>query len=366
MDHAVPGRLCSRMIGRGMRAVTISPGSVRLEDLPAPGGALAPGEALVRVTGCGVCRTDVELAAGCALPPGVGYPLRPGHEVAGIVQAIGPAEDPSLSTGEGPLPEVGDVVVVHPILNCRACAACLGGNDNLCSRGQVLGLHRPGGMAEFLVWPLRRMVRTTLADSASAAILADAVATAHRAITQAGVTEGGTMVVLGAGGLGTQVLQLAPVLDPTIRLTSVVRSESTANRVAATGVRTLIGIDSAVRELRTINPNGADAVLDFTGEPTAPEQAMRMLRPGGRLVLGSVLDKGLSVNALRLLTRELELVGSSSSTLADLRAVVRLAEEGALDLRTSVSHRLSLDEAEEAIAMVERRDANIVRVVLTA
>lgn len=335
-----------------MRQVEIvGPGRLRMASTAPP--PLPTGWARLRVLACGVCRTDAHLRDGSVLPPGADYPLVPGHEVAAVVEE---------TTGDGPA--VGDFVVAHLLAPCGSCAACGGGQEQRCPSATTLGIQAAGGLAERMIWPADRLVPVPGMDPVSAAILPDAGATAYHALTVAGVPRGGRLCVLGAGGVGTQVLQIARALDPDIRLTAVVRSEATAARLGALDIPAITGLSGAVKALRT--GGQCDAVVDFTGSADAPGTAVRVLRPGGRLVLGSVTPGDLTLGWIApFVSRETSVAGVYCSTLADLRAVVELARSGKLDLSGAVSHRVALADAAEAFALLERRPPGMVRVVVT-
>jgi 2-desacetyl-2-hydroxyethyl bacteriochlorophyllide A dehydrogenase len=338
-----------------MRFLQMDAGAATLREGPEP--ETPPGYARVRVLACGICGTDLHLLRGMVLPPGVEYPIRPGHEVAGIVEAVNAAEAPVA---------VGELAVLHPLATCGRCEACRAGQDQRCEAARVLGLHEPGGLAETVVWPAARMLPANGIAPATAALLADAAATAHHALGLAALPRGGGLCVLGAGGVGTSVLAIARALDPTVRLSAVVRSEATAARVAALGVEVHQGLEDAARTLRR-RSGRMDAVIDFSGDPGAPVQGAALLVRGGCLVLGSVVDQPLGLGASStFMTRELQVVGAYCSSLADLAAVIDLVREGRLDADSWVSHRLPLGEAREALALALERPAGMVRVVVTS
>ena len=337
-----------------MRYLEFDAGAARLRDGPDP--ALHPGFARVRVLACGICATDRELLRGIVLPPGAAYPVRPGHEVAGIVERV--------EGGAGHVRE-GDLAVLHPLAPCGRCAECRDGErEQRCRAIRTLGIQDPGGFAEQVVWPATRMLPANGLDPAAAALLADAAATAHNAVRLAGVPRGGRLCVLGAGGLGTGALAVARALDPDLRLAAVVRSEASAERVEALGVHVQRGLDGAARDLRRMTGR-MDAVIDFSGRPEAPAEGVALLRRGGRLVLGSLVDAPLQLGASsNFMARELQVVGAYASALEDLVAVIELARDGRLDAGAWVSHRVALADFERALALAEDRPDGIVRVVV--
>ncbi|HLH69818.1 MAG TPA: alcohol dehydrogenase catalytic domain-containing protein [Candidatus Dormibacteraeota bacterium] len=337
-----------------MRYVEISPGEVILrQGAPLP---LSPGHARVRVAACGVCGSDLHLVQGMVLPRGAAYPVRPGHEVAGTVIELSPDVE-GLALGER--------VVLHPLDVCGDCVACRQGREERCRRGRVLGLQAAGGMADEVVWPARRLVPVGEVPFDLAAVLADAVATAHHALRLADPPPGGRLCVIGAGGVGSHVVQLARVLRPDLRVGAVVRSPTSARRLEAMGATVAVGLEGAAARLKD-EVGRFDAVVDFSGTASAPAEGLAMLEAGGRLVLGSIVDEPirLETTITGIVTRELEVVGCYISTLEDLRRVVDLARSGRLDLTASVSCRLPLERVEEAVRLLQRRPPGLVRVVL--
>jgi propanol-preferring alcohol dehydrogenase len=201
-------------------------------------------------------------------------------------------------------------------------------------------------------------------DPAAASLLADAAATAHNAIGLAGLPTGGSLCVFGAGGLGTGVLAVARALDPEVRLAAVVRSEASAERLEALGIEVHCGLEGAARELRR-KVGRMDAVIDFSGQVEAPAEGVSLLRRGGRLVLGSVVDAPLTLGgSSAFMAHELQVRGAYVSNLADLAAVIELACDGRLDPGTWVTHRLPLVRFEEALALAQDRPDGTVRVVV--
>jgi NAD+-dependent secondary alcohol dehydrogenase Adh1 len=340
--------------GSDVRYIEISPGEVRLQHGDRPD--LPPGWARVRVNASAVCGTDIHMFEGMDLPPGVEYPVRPGHEVAGTVIEVNGHPTPVA---------VNSPVVLHPLAPCGICVACVDGREQQCPDSRILGVDTPGGLADEVVWPADRLVPVPGIEPFIAALLPDAVATAWHAYRATGLSQGGSLIVLGAGGVGTHLLQLCKVVNPTASILAVVRSESTANRVRALGIDCLVGLEGAARVVRK-RVGEVDAVADFTGSSAAPAEGIRMLRRGGRLVLGSIVDEAthLGITTTAAVTRELQMVGSFASTIEDLHAVARLTADGALDLHASASLRMALDEADEAFRIVQRRPPGHIRLVL--
>ncbi|MGI5131031.1 alcohol dehydrogenase catalytic domain-containing protein [Pseudonocardia sp. CA-107938] len=344
------------------RFVTVSPGSVALAREPS--GARRPGPDDVRATvlACGICGTDLHLWHGMRLPPGAAYPVRPGHEVCGRVLEVGSAVGRGV---DADAPRVGDLVVLHPVASCGVCPLCAQGRDQLCQQGRILGIHEPGGLADEVIWPASRTVVVDGIAPTAAAVLADAVATAYRAVRIADIAPEAVVCVLGAGGVGTHVLELMRALTPRATLVGVTGTERSAERLHSAGFDAVVAGDDLVKRLRASH-GSFDTVVEFSGAPAAPAQAVRLLRPGGTLLFGSVVDGPLALGpAVALQSRELVVRGVYSSSLADLRDVVDLASAGRIDLSGSVTHTVSLDDAPDAFRTLDARPAGLVRMVVT-
>lgn len=335
-------------------SAVISPGQLSLANLPKE--PRAPGWTRLKVLACGICGTDLHLLHGMKMPAGADYPVHPGHEVAALVIEADP--------GRGPQP--GAKVVVHPLLPCGKCDDCKSGREHYCTFGEMLGVHRAGGLAEEMLWPSDRLVPIGDLDPNLAALLPDAVATAYHALQRAKIPKGGRLAVIGSGGVGTNVLQISRALDPDIKAIAVVHSDGTAKRIRDLGFPVVQGLEGAGRALRK-QYGEMDAVIDFSGAEAAASEGVRMLRKGGRLVLGSVRDQKVSIATTYtgLMTREIEIVGSYSNSLSDLQAVTELVLNGKLSLAGLVTHTFPLKDVEKAFDVLEKRPPGMVRVVIT-
>lgn len=257
------------------------------------------------------------------------------------------------------------MVVLHPLSPCGACPACLSGQEQRCPQARVLGIHDPGGMAELVAWPLHRMLPVTGVAAPEAALLTDAVATAHHALRLAALPQKGRLCVIGAGGVGEQVLRLSRSLLPDVVLAAVVRSEASAERVRRLGVAVVAGLDGAAQRLRS-EIGRFDAVIDFSGASGAAGEASRMLSAGGRLIVGSVGDYPfeLATTTSGVATRELQILGCYVSTLSDLRRVVKLVTTGRLELAGAATDIMPLSDALTAFERLRQSKDGVGRLVL--
>lgn len=330
-----------------------------LEELAVP--QPAAGEVLVQVAACGLCASDLHLIDGLTLPPGVHFPLTPGHEVAGAVVALGDGVKGV---------ELGARVAAHPNLPCGRCANCGRALPNLCLAPQVMGYHRPGGYAEYTTVPISGLIhcRSASLPWEQVAIVPDAVSTPYHALhTRGRLRAGEQVVVFGLGGLGAHALLLARHLGAA-RVIAVVRRARAAELARSFGATdtVLVDADNPVRAIRALTGDGADLALDFTGAASSVAAAAACLRPGGRAVLVGMSDDKLALmSVVRFARLEIALLGAYTSTLEEAQTVMDLVASGALDLAQSVTHRYDLEQVNEAFACLRDRDRQPVRVVLT-
>jgi propanol-preferring alcohol dehydrogenase len=309
------------------------PLELRTVPVPEPG----TGEVLVRVRAAGICHSDAHYRAG--LSPMGPLPLTLGHEIAGVVERLGPGATS---------PAVGDRVCLHYVVSCGTCADCAAGREQFCSSYAMLGHHRDGGFAELVTVPARNAVR--LPDAipfAHGAILMCSSATALHALRKARLRPGERVAIFGAGGLGISAVQLARVLGASAVYAVDIRSDS----LAATSRYGAIGVDAAAADpvaairART-GGRGVDVALELVGLPLTMRQALQSLAPLGRAAIVGLSDRPLEIDPYReLLGREAELIGVNDHLLAELPELIEHVRTGALDLSTAVTRTVPLEAA---------------------
>lgn len=322
-------------------------------DPPRPG----PGEVLVRVLACGVCRTDLKIVDGqMPFSARQRLPHVPGHEVAGVV----------TDTGEGVSVPSGQRVVVYNYWGCGRCPYCIAGEENLCDalRGWV-GFTTPGGFQEFLTAPASHVL--PLPDRVSAlqgAAMSCALGTAYRAVlTRGRVQAGETAVVLGTGGVGIHAVQFARAAGARPVAVDVAEAKLRAAREA--GAEEAVLADEAVPRVRAMTAGrGADLVIDCVGSGGTTGVAVALVRKGGRIVqVGYTTEEGHrpALPTDRMALNEVSIIGSRYVTRPELARAIELVARG--QVRPVVSEVLDLHRANDALAMV-RADRAVGRIVL--
>ena len=306
----------------------------------------APGDVRVRVNAAALNRLDLFVADGL---PGVTYtfPHIVGSDGAGVVDSVGPAV-----TGV----RVGDRVMINPGLSCGRCPACRDGEESLCVAFRVLGEHRPGTAAEFVVVPAENLASVPAGMPwHQAAAFSLAALTAWRMLTtRAAVRAGQTVLIWGiGGGVAMAALQAARHLGAR----TIVTSGSDAKLAVARGQGADAAVNHAtgdvVAEVRRLTDGrGADVVVDSVGQARW-QDSLRAMRRGGRLVIcGATTGPMIALDLRRLFWHQWSILGSTLGSRREYAEVVALAHEGRL--WPLVDRTVPLEDGPEALARLQR------------
>lgn len=324
-----------------MKAVRLHEYEARpvVEEVAEP-EAVKPFDVVVRIGGAGLCRTDLHIVEGqWAAKSNVALPYTLGHENAGWVHAVGPAVEHL---------QVGDAVILHPIVTCGFCRACRAGDDVHCEAQSFPGIDSDGGMAELIKTSARSVVK--LADGvepASVAALADAGLTAYHAVKKAVplLYPGSTCVVLGAGGLGHIGIQCLRAMSAT-RIVVLDRNEAALELTRGWGADETVLVDGAHldRVLELTDGRGAEVVLDFVAEGGAEREAWAMTgRAGSDFVIG--YGGTVEIPAIDVISTERNVVGNLVGSYNDLAELMALAASGRVEMLTRTYPLDAVNEA---------------------
>jgi L-iditol 2-dehydrogenase len=334
-----------------MKAATfLEPGRMvtREKDIP----PVPAGWVLVRVAGCGVCGTDVHIWHG-ELTEGIVPPVVLGHEIAGVVEAVGSG----VSTVR-----VGDPVAVDPLIACGLCVNCRAGRPNLCDGPTTVGYAVDGGFAHYTCVPASHLYTLDATLPARGAILVETLACVLHGYDRLGFQAGSSAMILGAGTVGLLWNQLLGHSPRTL----LVQSEPVAfRRQIAVDLGADVVIDPANEDLtervRRLAPEGVDFVVDATGNPAAIQQSLPLVRRHGTFMIFGVCpsDATISVNPHDLYQGEIRIIASKMPPLTLGRAA-RMIEAGLIDYDRIVTTVLGLEELPEAIRLFdEARDRHV-------
>ena len=325
---------------------------LRIEEVADP--APVAGGVIVRVQGAGVCHSDLHITQGDV--PLADTPRTLGHENAGVVEAVG--------TGVTDF-RPGDPVAVFGAWGCGACALCRAGDENLCGTGGWPGIAVDGGWAEFMSVPNPgHLIPLGGLDPVEAAPLTDAGLTPYRAIRRAlpHVPPGGSIAIVGLGGLGHLAVQIARAIGPAVRVIAVDVAKEKLEAALALGADAAVDASGdAASEIRQLTGGvGAHAVIDLVGSDASLRSAAAAVARAGIVVLVGIAGGSLPF-AFTGLPAECVFTTSAWGTRAELEALLGLAERGLLRARVE---RQPLDAVNEVLARLEAGGVDG-RVVLT-
>ncbi|SDU82770.1 alcohol dehydrogenase catalytic domain-containing protein [Gordonia westfalica] len=314
-----------------MRAAVTATDGFEIVEVPDP--TPGPGELVLRVAANGVCGSDLSTAP--FLPPGTVM----GHEFAGEVVAIGPA-DPGSGSGSDEAPgfRVGDHVASMPVRGCHRCRACLTGDIARCPAARTLGLGvLPGALAEFVVVGAAESVRVDGADPVDGALV-EPLAVGLHAVQRAGIEPADRVLVLGAGPAGTAVLHW---LSRGVAGEVVCSDPSPGRRAAAldVGASAAHTPESLTEQIR----DGFDVVIECVGKPGMIAAALDAVRTHGRIVVAGVClgdDRFMPVAGI---VKETSMHFVSYYTKSEFRTAAAELDRGAVGSSTLVSEIVGLD-----------------------
>lgn len=320
-----------------MKAVRlVQPGNpLELHDIRLPHPA--PGEVFVRVRAAGICHSDAHYRAGKSrVHP---LPLTLGHEVAGVIEALG---DGVLNF------RPGDRVCLHYLATCGHCEWCARDNEQFCPTGQMIGKYRDGGYAEFIAVPARSVFR--LPDEipfTHGAIMMCSSATSFHALSKARLKAGETVAVFGVGGLGVSAIQLAKAMGagPVFAVDIQPGKLDLARRLGAIPINARETEPVAALREHT-HGRGVNVALELIGLPLTMQQAVRSLAIQGRAALAGITEKTFDVSPYHeLINREAEIIGVSDHLASEISPLLDFARTGKLNFADVVTRTVPLDAA---------------------
>lgn len=320
-----------------MRAVLLeNPGPVegqplRLTDMETPDPG--PGQLLIAVSACGVCRSNLHMVEGDWLPGNPAFtPIVPGHELVGTVAALGSGVTSFA---------IGDRVGVMPLWStCMTCAFCMTGREQLCQSKQITGETVHGGYAEHVLAVAAHTyaVPDGISDAEAAPLFCPGI-TAYGSVAKARPSPTRSVAVFGIGGVGHVVLQMAALSGGEV--IAVTRSQQHRELALEVGATEVVDATDGDPGQKLAERGGVDATIVFAPSDTSVRQALAATKPGGTVVIGV----NTRLDSLPF-ADEKSVVGSLLGSRFEMQEVLRLAAAG--KLRTVVE-TYDLDQATDVL-----------------
>ena len=319
----------------------------------------ADDDVLIRMGAVGVCGSDVHYyETGNLGGRHVEYPFSVGHEGSGTVAAVGPAV-----TRVRP----GDRVAVEPAIVCGACDQCRAGRPNTCRKIRFLGCpgEAAGCLSERLVMPERNCFPIPDGMSLETAAFCEPLSIGIYAADRSVELAGATAVILGAGPIGLSVMAAARTRGPK----AIYATDKIDARLAVAGAAGAAwtgnpDVQDVVAAIREREPLGVDVVFECCGRQEAIDQAVQLLKPGGKLVvLGIPEVERYTIDTTAFRHNELTLFYVRRQN-ERVSAALELAGSGRLDVTPFVTHRFPLARAAEAFELVSAYRDGVVKAMI--
>ena len=330
-----------------------------VEEIPVP--VPGPGEVLIEVKAAGVCLSDLHLIDGSISPPhpdpsGV---VTLGHEISGVIHTLGTGLRRGLTAGTRVALQAGQ--------SCDRCAGCA--RRGSCTEFRIRGADYDGGWAQYTLAREDTLVPIPgQLPFDQAAIIPDAVSTAYAALmATVQVRPAQAVGIWGVGGLGVHAVRIARMAGaaPVIAVDPLPGARERALAFGADLAVDPAGPGFAEAVLQATGGRGLDYAFDFAGVPAAREQALPALGEHGALVLVGITNHPLTISeGMTFNYRNKTVTGHFGSSFEHVYELVQLVGCGRLDLAPSITGRIPLVQATEAVDRLQHKTGDPIRLIL--
>lgn len=307
------------------------------EERPNP--TCSPQDVIVKITAVCICGSDVHAIRGGKTS--FAYPVVLGHEVAGTVVQTGEKVS-SLA--------VGDTVCLMPCISCGSCRACQRGRTNACNTLELYGVHRDGGLQEYLCTPEKYWMKIPFSASPANISMLEPLTIGAHATAKLDLRPDDRVLVIGAGPIGMSCAVNAQSYGAQVVLT-----ETNEGRRAFGLEHFPFPILSPLsnhydKDLLELTDGALfDAVIDTTAAKASMENAWRYLGQGGKLVFVGICNSTLEIDGRPFHMKEPTLSTTRNSTRQDYERVIQQWQSGKIDPASFITHTVSFDKAADTL-----------------
>ncbi len=342
-----------------MKSVVLqNKGVMTYEDVPTP--TPSAGQVILKVKAASICGSDISrFAKGHRM-----YPLILGHEVAGVIEAVGEGVNRNL---------LGKHAAIIPLIPCFHCEECQRGYYSACHNYSFIGSRQNGGFAEYVEIPERNALILPDDLSFEAAALIEPSTVARHLLDLGKFQRGQTAMVFGAGSIGLMLVQWLRILGAGLILCSdvIVDNLNAASRLGAHHVFNPMNVDVKA-EVKQLTGEGVDLAIEAAGATLALAQTIQVTRPRGTVVCGGnqPLDASLPMQFIEdLMRKELTLVGGFMSYSAPFPGhewtdTVAAIRSGELDINAMISHHYALAAAPDVFGQIAAHQLHHQKIIL--
>jgi threonine dehydrogenase-like Zn-dependent dehydrogenase len=336
-----------------MKAIQIiSEGKVALIEKEKP--SCNTGEILVRIKYVGFCGSDLNTFKG--LNPMVKLPVIPGHEIGGVIEAVGTNVPDTFAPGLN--------CTVNPYTACGNCTSCRNGRPNACRYNQTFGVQRDGAMSDCIVVPWQKVIPDAAISPRDFALV-EPMSVGFHAVARAEVTDLDVVMVIGCGMIG-----VGAVVRSVIRGARVIAVDVDEEKLA---LAKILGashtINSATEDVQArvqeiTSGAGADVVVEAVGAPPTYRMAIDASAFTGRVVCIGYAKTEISFETKYFVMKELDIRGSRNAMPEDFRAVMEYLKRGTCPVDTLVSAVYKPEDAQSALQQWASNPGKVFRILI--
>jgi L-iditol 2-dehydrogenase len=313
---------------------------VEVKDIPVP--RVADDEVLIKVKAAAICGSDLGIYNYTPAYIGMRLPVVMGHEFAGEIVETGTLVEGYTAGGR---------VLSESVKACGECGFCKMGMSNLCDGSTLFGIHTDGGFAEYVAVPYKLLHRMPPGMSYEEAALVEPLSNAAHFVNDVTPFRSGDLVVVqGCGPIGLFSAQLFRLGGAEVIISGLGVDGVRLGIAEKLGFETvnIDDVDLVERVMELTGGKGADVAFVAVGAPPAVKQAMSLVRKRGAITVVGIFGSDVNVDMTWLVRRELAMVGAYDARPVNFPTSISLVSEGKVNVRDVLTHRFSLDDAEEA------------------
>lgn len=328
---------------------------LEIKEMPLP--EIGEEEALIKVRAAGICATDYHIISG-KLKIGKA-PNVQGHEICGEIYMI--------NTKRTDL-KLGQRCVVATSIGCGHCDYCKQGKQYICNESSEIGYFpHNGGYAEYVKVPVSAIVPISNKVSDKAGAILESAVCPTESLMRVGIPFSGSVVVLGTGPAGLAFIMVSKLMGAS-KVIAIVRDKKSTDRAFNYGATHVINIketDADIALLKITNGKKVDVVIEATGAKSMIESCFNYVKKGGNVILyGIPSDEEQTIYPTKkIIVDEITVSGAVGNTKA-WEPLVKMIENGALDLEKMVTHEFKLEDINKAFDLYRNHDKKLIKAII--
>lgn len=336
-----------------MKAIHIEkPGIVSLVNKQKPLAGEA--EILLKILYVGFCGSDLSTYLG--KNPMVQYPRVPGHEIAAIIEELGPGVPIDFT--------VGETVTVVPYSSCGECPSCLRGRGNACQFNQTMGVQRDGAMQEYLAVPWQKVLKAPALGARELAMV-EPLTVGFHAIERGRVGASDVVLVLGCGMIGAGAIVNAVQKGKSVIAVDIDDHKLELARLLGAQHALNSSIKELHKDIETLTVGrGPDVVVEAAGNPLTYRAAVDLVAFTGRVVCIGYAGDEVSFATKLFVQKEMDIMGSRNATAGDFESVIAYLQKGSFPMDSMLSRVIQAEEAAEALKAWAENPGKIMKILV--